>query len=329
MNTRLQVEHPVTEAVIGLDLVALAARASPRASRCPAEPAHARSATRSRPGSTPRTRRTTGTPQTGTLHRFAVPGVRRTSGARTPAGSTGGDGRSAVHYDPMLAKVIAWAPTRAEAAAQAGRRAGTGARCTARSPTATCSCGPCATRTFLAGAPTPASTTGIWLDLTAPAPADAVTPPPRRRRWPTPRRARALCGAPAAGATSRRSRSQALRDRAARSTRSRYRHDPRRAASVDGRDDVVHVRTPDAGGARGGRRTTDRSTWRRTATWCAWTSTLGSVALHRPAPLHRTRAAACRRARCSRRCRARSSGSRVAGRETRSRPASRCCGWRR
>ena len=47
----------------------------------------------------------------------------------TPASSTAT--RSARHYDPMLAKVIAWAPTRAEAAAPAGRGAGAARRCTA------------------------------------------------------------------------------------------------------------------------------------------------------------------------------------------------------
>jgi propionyl-CoA carboxylase alpha chain len=48
-------------------------------------------------------------PQTGTLHRIAVP-----DGVRLDTGFTDGDSVS-VHYDPMLAKVVAHAGTRAEA----------------------------------------------------------------------------------------------------------------------------------------------------------------------------------------------------------------------
>ncbi len=48
-------------------------------------------------------------PQTGTLHRLAVP-----NGVRLDTGYTDGD-EIGVHYDPMLAKVVAHAPTRAEA----------------------------------------------------------------------------------------------------------------------------------------------------------------------------------------------------------------------
>ena len=107
MNTRLQVEHPVTEAVFDIDLVALQLRVAeghaldddpPRArghaveARLYAEdPAHGWA------------------PQTGRLHRLAVP-----DGIRLDTGYTDGDDIG-VHYDPMLAKAVAHAPTRAEA----------------------------------------------------------------------------------------------------------------------------------------------------------------------------------------------------------------------
>jgi propionyl-CoA carboxylase alpha chain len=120
MNTRLQVEHPVTECVVGVDLVRLQLvvaeggtlpfngppplRGHAIEVRLYAEdPAYA------------------WMPSTGTLHRFDVPGVSHTfgplpvPGLRLDSGVTDGS-VIGVHYDPMLAKLIAWAPTRAEAA---------------------------------------------------------------------------------------------------------------------------------------------------------------------------------------------------------------------
>ncbi|AZQ35538.1 ATP-grasp domain-containing protein [Streptomyces cyaneochromogenes] len=107
MNTRLQVEHPVTEAVFGLDLVAEQIRVAEGHALADTPP-HARGhAVEARlyaedPGRD-------WAPQTGTLHRFAVP-----ESVRLDTGFTDGDDIG-VHYDPMLAKLVAHAPTRAEA----------------------------------------------------------------------------------------------------------------------------------------------------------------------------------------------------------------------
>lgn len=108
MNTRLQVEHPVTEAVFGLDLVALQIRIAEGEPLEGPEPPPARGhAVEARlyaedPAAG-------WAPQTGTLHRLAVP-----DGVRLDAGYADGD-TVGVHYDAMLAKVVAHAPTRAEA----------------------------------------------------------------------------------------------------------------------------------------------------------------------------------------------------------------------
>ncbi|MER7934104.1 MULTISPECIES: biotin carboxylase N-terminal domain-containing protein [unclassified Streptomyces] len=107
MNTRLQVEHPVTEAVFGIDLVAeqirvaeghaLAAEAPPARGHAVEARLYAEDPARD------------WAPQTGTLHRLAVPG-----GVRLDTGYGDGD-EIGVHYDAMLAKAVAHAPTRAEA----------------------------------------------------------------------------------------------------------------------------------------------------------------------------------------------------------------------
>jgi propionyl-CoA carboxylase alpha chain len=107
MNTRLQVEHPVTEAVFGLDLVAEQLRVA-EGHALASEPPRARGhAVEARLYAEDPAR--AWAPQTGTLHRLAVPG-----GVRLDTGYADGD-EIGVHYDPMLAKVVAHAPTRAEA----------------------------------------------------------------------------------------------------------------------------------------------------------------------------------------------------------------------
>jgi propionyl-CoA carboxylase alpha chain len=117
MNTRLQVEHPVTENVTGLDLVALQLRIA-EGEPLPADPPPTE-------GHSIEVRlyaedpAAGWQPQSGTLHTFEVPDVDRQftegAGLRLDSGFESGS-VVGVHYDPMLAKVITWAPTRAEAA---------------------------------------------------------------------------------------------------------------------------------------------------------------------------------------------------------------------
>jgi propionyl-CoA carboxylase alpha chain len=116
MNTRLQVEHPVTEALTGLDLVREQI-AIARGDRLPAAPpppsGHAIEARLYAEDPAADWR-----PQSGLLHRFSPTSdaaFQPVRGIRVDAGVADGD-TVGVHYDPMLAKVIAWAPTRSEAA---------------------------------------------------------------------------------------------------------------------------------------------------------------------------------------------------------------------
>ncbi|NHC21842.1 biotin/lipoyl-binding protein [Nocardioides sp. IC4_145] len=130
MNTRLQVEHPVTELVHGVDLVALQLRSAERDSRLVEEGALA-------PVSRPAGLETVAAqpprpaeghaievrlyaedpaagyqPQSGVLTTFEVPAA---PGIRVDAGFESGSEVS-THYDAMLAKVVAHAPTRDQAA---------------------------------------------------------------------------------------------------------------------------------------------------------------------------------------------------------------------
>ncbi|NWJ71060.1 biotin/lipoyl-binding protein [Pseudonocardia sp. ICBG1122] len=117
VNTRLQVEHPVTEEITGLDLVALQiavaeGEALPPEATKAAITGHAVEARLYAEDPTKDYQ-----PGSGTLHRFhipALPGVRVDTGVRD--GSVVG-----TNYDPMLAKVIAHGRTRTEAARRLAR----------------------------------------------------------------------------------------------------------------------------------------------------------------------------------------------------------------
>ncbi len=111
MNTRLQVEHPVTEAILGLDLVrmqlaAAEGRPLPVEARHCSPSGHAVEARLYAEDPAAGYR-----PQSGRLHRFeidAAPGVRLETGVASGS-MVGGD------YDPLLAKVVAHAGSRTEA----------------------------------------------------------------------------------------------------------------------------------------------------------------------------------------------------------------------
>lgn len=125
MNTRLQVEHPVTECTTGLDLVRWQLRIAEGA-RLPAEPP-------ARDGYAIEARlyaedpAAGWQPQSGPLHRLRLPGVAAEfanpggdAGLRLDSGVADGS-EVGIHYDPMLAKVVGRGPSRAEAAAMLAR----------------------------------------------------------------------------------------------------------------------------------------------------------------------------------------------------------------
>jgi acyl-CoA carboxylase subunit alpha len=123
-NTRLQVEHPVTECVHGIDLVALqlaVAEGRPLLATPPAAAGHTIEARLYAEDPAEDFR-----PSAGTVHAFAIPDTDALFGLppdsrlaapflRLDSGVEPGSVVSA-HYDAMLAKVIAWAPTRDVAA---------------------------------------------------------------------------------------------------------------------------------------------------------------------------------------------------------------------
>ncbi|OBK45049.1 biotin carboxylase N-terminal domain-containing protein [Mycobacterium sp. 1081908.1] len=120
MNTRLQVEHPVTEETTGLDLVELQLHVA-AGGRLDTEPPTAQ-------GYSIEARLYAEDPahgwqpQAGPVHAIEVPAVRaefgslgHRTGIRLDSGIVDGSVVS-IHYDPMLAKVISYAPTRRQSA---------------------------------------------------------------------------------------------------------------------------------------------------------------------------------------------------------------------
>ena len=117
MNTRLQVEHPITELVTGLDLVQWQLRIA-AGERLPFRQEELKPA-----GWALECRITSEDPANGFL-----PSTGRISYLRVPAGPgvrwDGGIGIGSeigLHYDPLLGKLIAWAPTRDAAIARMRR----------------------------------------------------------------------------------------------------------------------------------------------------------------------------------------------------------------
>lgn len=191
MNTRLQVEHPVTEAVFDVDLVALQIAVA-EGQPLPASPPHARGhAVEARLYAEDPAQ--DWAPQTGTLHRLTVPGVRLDTGYED------GD-EIGVHYDAMLAKAVAHAPTRAEAIR---KLAGALERAQIHGPTTN--------RTLLVNSlrhaefTTAAMNTAFYdrhltsLTSTPPRPARPAGRRPRRRPRPLPLRRLAQCAVAVAG----------------------------------------------------------------------------------------------------------------------------------
>jgi pyruvate carboxylase subunit A/propionyl-CoA carboxylase alpha chain len=117
MNTRLQVEHPVTEETTGLDLVELQLQVADGGHLDPDPPPSRGYSIEARLYAEDPAKNWQ--PQAGTVHHFEVPGCAQFAphvrGVRLDTGIVDGSIVS-VFYDPMIAKVISYAPSRRQAA---------------------------------------------------------------------------------------------------------------------------------------------------------------------------------------------------------------------
>lgn len=119
MNTRLQVEHPVTEETTGLDLVELQIEVADGVALAAQPPAAQGYSIEARLYAEDPAKGWQ--PQAGAVHHFEVPAARTEFGTlgrvgvRLDSGIVDGS-QVSVFYDPMLAKVISFAPTRERAA---------------------------------------------------------------------------------------------------------------------------------------------------------------------------------------------------------------------
>ena len=114
MNTRLQVEHPITEMITGEDLVEWQLRVAA------GEPLPLKQTEIITGGHAIEVRICAENPandflpETGKLHIFATPSMTADDDVRLDTGVVSGDEIS-VYYDPMIAKLITWGEDRAEA----------------------------------------------------------------------------------------------------------------------------------------------------------------------------------------------------------------------
>ncbi|TGN19430.1 acetyl-CoA carboxylase biotin carboxylase subunit [Leptospira idonii] len=108
MNTRLQVEHPVTEMTTGLDLVELQIRVA-EGEKLPSAPEQKGHAIEVRIYAEDPSNHFL--PSIGKIHSARFP---EGEGIRVDSGIVSGSEIS-LYYDPMIAKLIVWAPTRSEA----------------------------------------------------------------------------------------------------------------------------------------------------------------------------------------------------------------------